>query len=59
MLVVGDATGLGAALGVDEYTIFVNNTGDNQVRIYAYVNGSVATVTYSADIYPVRSKDVA
>jgi len=59
MLVVGDATGLGAALGVDTYTIFVNNTGDNQVRIYAYVNGSTVSVTYSADIYPVRSKDVA
>lgn len=59
MLVVGDATGLGAALGVDTYMIFVNNCSDNQIRIYAYVNGSTVSVTYAAEITPVRSKDVA
>jgi len=55
-LVIGDATGLGSAFDVDNYVISVNNLQDNQIRIYAYVNGSAASVTYSANAYPLRDK---
>ena len=57
MLAVGDATGVGLSTqGVDSYYFAVHNSSDNRIRINAYVLGSAASVTYSADIYPLRSR---
>jgi len=58
-LVLGDATGIGVALGIDVYTFPIWNDGDNQVRVYTYVNGSASAVTWSAKLYPLRSKEAA
>jgi hypothetical protein len=56
-LPVGDVTGVGLSnQGVDNYYFAVHNSGDYQLRINAQVLGSAASVTYSADIYPVRSR---
>jgi hypothetical protein len=57
--VFGDATGLGVAMGADNVMDIVNNDGDNQIRINAYVSGSATSVTYSATVAPVRTKDIA
>jgi len=59
VIVAGDVTGIGVAQGVDTYQVIVNNVQDNQVRIGAYVLGSAASVTYSASVTPIRSKDIA
>ena len=56
-LPVGDQTGVGLSnQGVDNYYFAVHNSGDNQIRINAQVLGSAASVTYSADIYPLRDR---
>jgi hypothetical protein len=56
---VGDVAGLGVAQGADVYTFVVNNTGDYQIRVNAYLAGSAVNVTYSAQAYPLRSKEAA
>jgi len=58
-LVLGDATGIGVALGIDVYTFPIWNDGDDQIRVYTYVNGSASAVTWSAKLYPLRSKESA
>ena len=59
-LAIGDATGVGlGAQTTDNYHFLVQNTGDNQLRINAQVLGSASSVTYSANIYPARAKEIA
>ncbi len=58
-LCIGDATGIGVALGIDVYTFPIWNDGDSEVRIYTYVNGSASAVTWAAKLYPMRSKESA
>jgi hypothetical protein len=57
-LPIGDATGVGlSAQGVDDYHFAVMNTGDYQTRLNVQVLGSAASVTYSANVYPLRTKE--
>ena len=57
IVIGGDATGAGEAVGVGDYVVGLNNTGDHQIRIKTYLSGSATSVTYSATAYPVASKD--
>ncbi len=55
-LVIGDATGRGDALTSLSGAVTSHlNQNDNQVRIYAYVNGSAVSATVTATLYPLSS----
>lgn len=58
-LCLGDALGRGVALTtVTRAVIGVTNDGDNQIRLFAYLQGSVLTATITAIAYPrVRKED--
>ncbi len=59
-LPIGDATGVGlSAQGVDNYHFSVTNTGDHQLRLNVQMLGSAASVTYSANLYPHRTTQIA